>query len=248
MHELQRVLERQVRELASGVLSQPECSALDRSAEADVSVGLGGHKNVCSHDVVRGRRTGIDESGRRRVRRVSCEGSRVQPLRDAQHKGVFVCIVRNSGSQHSGLLLPWARSSPARLWRGPLQRSSRAGLRREPDRHLRRRRRQHRRDATVNSEVEPFLAVDPSNPNVMIGAWQQDRWSNGGSEGLVTATSTNGGASWTVNAQTKSTKCTGGTAANGGNYERASDPWVAISPNGTAYLMSLSVDTNPGGF
>jgi hypothetical protein len=48
----------------------------------------------------------------------------------------------------------------------------------------------------VNSEVEPFLAVDPSNPNVLIGAWQQDRWSNGGSEGNVTATSTNGGAGW----------------------------------------------------
>jgi hypothetical protein len=81
-----------------------------------------------------------------------------------------------------------------------------------------------------------------------MGAWQQDRWSNGGSEGLVTATSSNGGAGWTVNALTKSSKCTGGTAANGGNYERASDPWVAISPNGTAYLMSLSVDSNPGGF
>jgi hypothetical protein len=101
---------------------------------------------------------------------------------------------------------------------------------------------------TVNSEVEPFLAVVSSNPNVLIGAWQQDRWSNGGSEGNVTATSINGGATWTVNAQTKSTKCTGGTAANGGNYERASDPWVTISPNGTAYLMSLSVDSNPGGF
>src|SRR5436189_1479244 len=49
-----------------------------------------------------------------------------------------------------------------------------------------------------NSEVEPFVAVDPSNPDVRIGAWQQDRWSNGGSQGLVTATSTNGGASWTV--------------------------------------------------
>jgi hypothetical protein len=100
----------------------------------------------------------------------------------------------------------------------------------------------------VHSEVEPFLAVDPSNPGVLIGAWQQDRWSNGGSEGNVTATSTNGGTGWSVNAQTKSSKCTGGTAANGGNYERASDPWVTISPNGTAYLMSLSVDSNPGGF
>ena len=47
---------------------------------------------------------------------------------------------------------------------------------------------------------------------------------------------------------TKSSICTGGTAANEGNYERSSDPWVAISPDGTTYLMTLSVDTNPGGF
>jgi hypothetical protein len=98
------------------------------------------------------------------------------------------------------------------------------------------------------TEVEPYVAVDPSNPNVLVGAWQQDRWNDGGSRGIVTATSTNGGASWTINANTKSSVCTGGTAANGGDYERASDPWVAISPNGIAYLMTLSVDQEPGGF
>lgn len=98
------------------------------------------------------------------------------------------------------------------------------------------------------TEVEPHVMVDPSNPNVLVGAWQQDRWNDGGSRGIVTARSTTGGASWTINSNTKSSVCTGGTAANGGNYERASDPWVAISPNGTAYLMTLSVDTNPGGF
>jgi hypothetical protein len=100
----------------------------------------------------------------------------------------------------------------------------------------------------VNSEVEPHVMVDPSNPDVIIGAWQQDRWNNGGSEGNVTATSLDGGATWTTNPMTKSSNCTGGTPANGGNFERASDPWVAISPDGTAYLMSLSTDTAPGGF
>ncbi len=100
----------------------------------------------------------------------------------------------------------------------------------------------------VHSEVEPWVQVSPADPEVMIGAWQQDRWSNGGARGLVTATSVNGGDTWTLNANTKSSICTGGTAANGGNYERASDPWVTISPDGTAYLMSLSVDTNDGGF
>jgi hypothetical protein len=98
------------------------------------------------------------------------------------------------------------------------------------------------------TEVEPYVMVDPSNPDVLVGAWQQDRWNDGGSRGIVTATSTDGGVSWTLNANTKSSICTGGTAANGGNYQRASDPWVTVSPDGTAYLMSLSVDTNPGGF
>jgi hypothetical protein len=98
------------------------------------------------------------------------------------------------------------------------------------------------------TEVEPFVMVNPSNPNNLIGAWQQDRWNDGGSRGIVSARSTDGGASWTINSNTKSSVCTGGTAANGGDYERASDPWVAISPNGTAYLMTLSVTQEPGGF
>src|SRR5215211_270175 len=102
----------------------------------------------------------------------------------------------------------------------------------------------------VNSEVEPWIAVDPSNPDHLITAWQQDRWSNGGARGLVTAASFTGGASWTIQASTKSSVCTSGTAANGGNYERATDPWVDIAPNGDTYLMSVSLDTNfeQGGF
>ena len=50
MDELQRVLERQVRELAGGVLGQPQSSALDRSAEPDVRVGLGGQERMFSCD------------------------------------------------------------------------------------------------------------------------------------------------------------------------------------------------------
>src|SRR4051812_35912358 len=29
------------------------------------------------------------------------------------------------------------------------------------------------------SEVEPWVAVDPRHPGRVIGAWQQDRWSDG---------------------------------------------------------------------
>src|SRR5262245_66627753 len=34
------------------------------------------------------------------------------------------------------------------------------------------------------SQVEPWLAVNPANRNNLVGTWQQDRWSNGGSRGL----------------------------------------------------------------
>ena len=48
MHELQRVLEWQVWKFAGGVLSQPQSSALDRSAEADVRVRLDGQERMFS--------------------------------------------------------------------------------------------------------------------------------------------------------------------------------------------------------
>jgi hypothetical protein len=96
-----------------------------------------------------------------------------------------------------------------------------------------------------NSEVEPYVEVNPANGNNLIGAWQQDRWSNGGSRGNVVGASLDNGATWKIVSQTKNSQCTGGTAANGGDYQRASDPWVTISPDGTAYLMSLSIDQDP---
>ena len=97
----------------------------------------------------------------------------------------------------------------------------------------------------LNSEVEPFVDVNPANGDNIIGAWQQDRWSNGGSRGNAVGASLDNGTSWRIVSRTKNSLCTGGTAANGGGYERASDPWVTISPNGDAYLMSLSVDDAP---
>jgi hypothetical protein len=47
--ELQEILEWEVRKLAGRVPSQPEGSALDRAAEADVSVGLRRHERMFPH-------------------------------------------------------------------------------------------------------------------------------------------------------------------------------------------------------
>ncbi len=89
-----------------------------------------------------------------------------------------------------------------------------------------------------NAEVEPHLAINPANPANLIGSWQQNRWSDGGSQGTAVGYSFDGGATWAASALPAS-RCGGGNAANGGDYERATDPWVAISPNGVAYQMSI---------
>jgi hypothetical protein len=96
----------------------------------------------------------------------------------------------------------------------------------------------------VNAEVEPFVAVNPTNPSNLIGVFQQDRWSNGGSRGNATAVSMDGGTTWTESLAPRFSTCAGGTAANGGNYDRASDPWVSIGPDGRAYQVSLSANAS----
>ena len=95
----------------------------------------------------------------------------------------------------------------------------------------------------VNSEVEPFVAVNPANPSNIVGVFQQDRWSNGGAHGLVASTSHDGGMTWTESWAHFSV-CSGGTAANAGNYDRASDPWVTFAPNGDVYQISLSASAD----
>jgi hypothetical protein len=95
-----------------------------------------------------------------------------------------------------------------------------------------------------NAEVEPRVAVDPADPSHIVGVFQQDRWSNGGAHGLVASTSFNGGASWT-SSWAHFSICAGGTVANGGDFQRASDPWVTFSPNGVVHQIALTFnDTN----
>jgi hypothetical protein len=94
------------------------------------------------------------------------------------------------------------------------------------------------------TKVEPWLAADPSNTNRQITIWQQDRWSDGGANGLIEAYSIDGGSTWVqppVSNQPKFSYCTGGSGNTGG-YTRASDPWVTFSPNGNAWAMALQAD------
>lgn len=89
----------------------------------------------------------------------------------------------------------------------------------------------------LNAETEPQVAVNPTNPENIVGQWHQDRWSNGGARGIAGAFTTNGGASWTDVTVPYSNCVLGGLP-----YERASDDWVSFGPDGTAYSSAIPFD------
>jgi hypothetical protein len=97
-----------------------------------------------------------------------------------------------------------------------------------------------------NTEVEPWIEVNPQDSQDLAGFWQQDRWNDGGAHGLVAGVSNDGGLTWAKTFPAFS-NCAGGTAANGGGYERSSDPWLSWSPSpsnglGTLHAISISFD------
>jgi Neuraminidase (sialidase) len=78
----------------------------------------------------------------------------------------------------------------------------------------------------------------------LVAAYQQDRWNDGGDNGNLGAVSMTGGASWGLSAaQPAFTICTGGSV------DRASDPTVAFSSNGSiVYQAGLAFNANGGAF
>jgi hypothetical protein len=90
----------------------------------------------------------------------------------------------------------------------------------------------------LNSEVEPSIAADPGNPNHLVGAWQQDRFSDAGARGIITGVSYDGGNHWTL------TPVPGATLVAGGSFERVTDPWVSFARNGDVYLAVSPFDAS----
>jgi hypothetical protein len=92
-----------------------------------------------------------------------------------------------------------------------------------------------------DTALEPSLIINPTNSANLVAEWQQDRWSNGGSQALNLAASFDGGTTWTLS-QAAFSVCSGGAASNAGNFQRASNGWLTVSPNGVVYALSLSFD------
>ena len=89
------------------------------------------------------------------------------------------------------------------------------------------------------SQVEPYVAANPTRANNLVGAWQQDRWSNGGARGIVVGVSTDHGRSWDPVA------IPGITRVAGGEFLRATDPWLAFAADGDLFASVLAWDPAP---
>jgi hypothetical protein len=90
-----------------------------------------------------------------------------------------------------------------------------------------------------NTEVEPQVAVNPINPNEMVGASQQDRWPDGGARGLSSWMSLNRGASWTKLPDVPWSACQGGPT----RFGRVTDPWVSYDRAGNIYFIGQPIDS-----
>jgi hypothetical protein len=95
------------------------------------------------------------------------------------------------------------------------------------------------RAAYDHAEVEPQVAVDPTNPNEITGVAQQDRWPDGGARGLSSWMSANGGGSWAKLPDVPWSACQGGPQ----RFGRVTDPWASYDKAGNLYFIGQPIDS-----
>ena len=88
----------------------------------------------------------------------------------------------------------------------------------------------------LDSQTEPWVDVNPSNSQNLVGMWQEERWSTGGARNLVFGTSLDGGATW------RNIALQGVGIVAGGEFQRVTDPWVDFGPSNRVYGTSLAFD------
>jgi hypothetical protein len=89
--------------------------------------------------------------------------------------------------------------------------------------------------------IEPMIAVNPANPRNIVATWKQDVSAEFNARDDLVASSLDGGKTWRRSTIPGLTRCTGGTS------DTASDPWVSVAGDGTAYFGGQAglTSTNP---
>jgi hypothetical protein len=79
---------------------------------------------------------------------------------------------------------------------------------------------------------EPFVAVNPVQPNNIVAAWIQGPFQN-----IIAAVSFDGGQNW-QQVPIPFSVC------SGGSYLGTGDPWLSFAPNGDLYAIALAGNTS----
>jgi hypothetical protein len=93
----------------------------------------------------------------------------------------------------------------------------------------------------ADTAVEPYVAVDPGRPDVLVSVYQLGRFPDGGAAAIGFAASVDGGKTWSTGV------LPGLTRVSGGVYQRVSDPSVKFGPDGSAYVSSIVIRGPDGG-
>jgi len=88
-----------------------------------------------------------------------------------------------------------------------------------------------------NAETEPWIAINPTNPDNLVGIWVQDGKPR---RALVAGVTFDGGLAW------ESVVIPGLTLCSGGDLPAAADPWLAFATNGDLYAASLVYEERAG--
>lgn len=87
----------------------------------------------------------------------------------------------------------------------------------------------------TDTAVEPYVALDPHRPNVLVAVFQEGRFPDGGAAAIGFASSHDQGKTWSAGL------LPGLTRATGGSFLRVSDPSVAFGPDGSAFASSIVI-------
>ncbi|MBW1906328.1 MAG: exo-alpha-sialidase, partial [Deltaproteobacteria bacterium] len=87
----------------------------------------------------------------------------------------------------------------------------------------------------ADSEVEPWLVVNPTNRDHFAAVWQQDRYALSACRGNVTSVSFDAGQNWQEAVLPGLGRC------SGGEWDAVSDPWLTFAANGDLYHVSLVI-------
>ncbi len=95
--------------------------------------------------------------------------------------------------------------------------------------------------AQMRHQAEPHIARHPMNPDLVVGTFQEGRFTDGGAVNCGYAVSQDGGLNW------NRALIPGLTTVSGGTFERASDPVSAVDHLGNIYLNTLGITPFPTG-